>query len=358
MITLSTTDARRFLVNHLGLARPMRSVGDVLTRLRCIQLDPLDVIGTNADLVVMARVERAQRGDVWRRLFPRRAFEHFAKERCILPASAFPQYRERGHEAQAPWWRHHERAERLPPQLISAVLEEIREHGPVSARQLTDHGSVVPIDWGGWGGTGKATTMALEILWTLCDVVVSGRRGNGAKLYDIPSRALGEEIASAKPEEPFERWALRERVIAAGLLARASGPTWCILDGVRESGVIEEMISDGTLIEVQIEGSPRRYLATPAFLAQKRITFDDRVRVLGPLDPLMWDRNLVRHIFGFDYVWEVYKPAKQRKWGWYVCPLLHRDRLIGRVDAQTRKVWLEPGVDRKMAARVRISAHP
>jgi hypothetical protein len=99
---------------------------------------------------------------------------------------------------------------------------------------------------------------------------------------------------------------------------------------------------------VQIEGSSRRYLASREFLDQKSIRFDDRVRILGPLDPLLWDRNLVRHAFGFDYVWEVYKPAKDRIWGWYVCPLLHRDRLIGRIDAhvergvlKVRKLWLE-----------------
>src|SRR5438128_7982692 len=99
MITISKDEARKRLVSHLGLARNMRSARDVLERLRAIQLDPLDVIGTNADLVVMARVSKAARGDVWRELFPRHAFEHFFKERCVLPASSFPLYRERGHAA-------------------------------------------------------------------------------------------------------------------------------------------------------------------------------------------------------------------------------------------------------------------
>src|SRR5688572_708351 len=148
----------------------MKSARDVLARLRCIQLDPLDVIGTNADLVVMARVNGACRGDVWPQLFPRYAFEHFAKERCILPADSFPYYRKQGHGAQTHWWRHSEREERVPKKLVDAVLAEVRERGPVSARDLTDHGTVTPIDWSGWMGTKKATTMALEILWTRCDV--------------------------------------------------------------------------------------------------------------------------------------------------------------------------------------------
>jgi uncharacterized protein YcaQ len=80
------------------------------------------------------------------------------------------------------------------------------------------------------------------------------------------------------------------------------------------------------------------------------------MRILGPLDPLLWDRALVKHVFGFDYVWEVYKPAAQRRWGWYVCPLLHRGRLVGRIDARfaahdgtgvlrVDRRWVEDGVE-------------
>jgi uncharacterized protein YcaQ len=347
-VILSRADARRRLVVHLGLARPAgrgaRGVRTVLERLRCIQLDPLDAIGTNADLVVMARVDDVARGDVWRCLFPKHAFEHFAKERCILPADAFPYYREQGHGAQTHWWRHGEREQRVAPELVASVLEEIRERGPVTARDLTDHGSVDPIDWSGWTGTAKATSMALEILWTRCDIVVAGRTESGAKVYDVPERALDQ---SSSRRLPFHRWALRERVRAAGLLTRAGGSMWSMLSGVRTSPLVDEMIEAGELVEVSIEDSARRYLAVPELL-KARGTHDDRVRILGPLDPLLWDRDLVRHVFDFDYVWEVYKPAPQRRWGWYVCPLLQRDALIGRIDARieknalvVKKMWLE-----------------
>ena len=347
MITLPPAKARRLLVAHLGLARTLgrgvRGTRAVLERLRCIQLDPLDVIGTNADLVVMARTEDVRRGDVWRHLFPRHAFEHFAKERCILPAAAFPYYRDHGHAVQTPWWRHGERETRVPPAQVQAVLDEVRERGPITASELKDHGVVEPMDWSGWKSTAKATSLALEILWTRCDIVVAGRTESGAKIYAAP------KFAEARKEDAFDRWAVRERVRAAGLLARAGGAHWSTLSKARTSGVVDAMLDAGELLEVQIEGFSRPYLAVPSFLEAKRIRFDDRVRILGPLDPLLWDRKLVQHVFDFDYVWEVYKPAAQRKWGWYVCPLLHRDRLIGRIDAQTRKLWLEKncGVDRK-----------
>lgn len=357
-VSISRTEARRLLISHLGLdriaGRGARGTRAVLERLRCIQLDPLDAIGTNADLVVMARVDGVCRGHVWRHLFPRHAFEHFAKERCILPASSFPRYRRQGHLAQTPWWRHGEREERIPPHVLRAVLDEIREKGPITAAQLTDHGTVEPMNWSGWKSTAKASTMALDILWTLCDIVVAGRTESGAKLYDIPERALGK---FEDAEGDFSRWAVLERAQAAGLLTRAGGAMWSMLSPVRTSPLIREMIEAGELIEVAIEDSPRRYLAIPSFFDKRRVTYDDRVRILGPLDPLIWDRELVRHIFDFEYVWEVYKPAKQRRWGWYVCPLLHRDRLIGRIEARVEretmvvsKIWMEEG-----AADVEIS---
>ena len=358
MTSLTPAEVRNRMVVHLGLARwegrGKRAALKVLERLRCIQLDPLDVIGTNADLVMMARVDGAPRGAVWQHLFPHHAFEHFAKERCILPADAFPYYREHGHAAQTHWWRHSERQQRVAPALVAAVLAEIQERGPVTAKDLTDHGAVKPMDWSGWTGTTKATTMALEILWTLCDIVVCGRTESGAKVYDIPERSLGA-IAKAKPRESFDRWALRERVTAAGLLSRAGNATWSMLGPVRTSPLLDEMVQEGDLVDVTIEGTSRRYLATPAFLKRRSVRYDDEVRILGPLDPLLWDRDLVRIAFGFDYVWEVYKPAHQRKWGWYVCPLLHRDQLVGRVDARiegqrlvVRKLWIEADVDESM----------
>lgn len=352
-VTLTRDEARRRMIAHHGLARPLgrgaKGTRAVLERLRCIQLDPLDVIGSNADLVVMARTDGVARGDVWKHLFPELAFEHFAKERCILPREAFPYYRQQGHGAQTQWWRHDEREQRVPPKLVRAVLEEIRERAPISARDITDHGSVDPIDWSGWKGTAKATSMALEILWTRCDVVVAGRTESGVKIYDVPEHHMPMHDA---PDD-FARWALRERAHAAGLLTRASGAMWSMLSNLRTSPLIDEMIERGELIDVAIEETNRRYLAVPAFL-KARAQPDDRVRILGPLDPILWDRALVSHIFDFDYVWEVYKPAPQRKWGWYVCPLLHGGRFIGRLDARiegnalvVKKLWMEtPDADR------------
>ncbi|MBO6936701.1 MAG: winged helix DNA-binding domain-containing protein [Deltaproteobacteria bacterium] len=331
------------LAHHHLDRRVDTSVPELLDLLGCIQLDPLDPLGTNADLVVMARLPDVAHGDVYREVYAN-AFEHFAKVRCILPASAFPQYRSRFVEAE--WWRTQTRKKKVPAALVDEVEAEVRERGPLTAAELTDHGRVVPLDWSGWKGTAKATSMALEILWAQCRVVVAGRRGR-AKLYDVPERALSA-VASVDPTEPFERWALRHRAECAGLLPRRSGPWWSTLNEVRKSGWVDAMLEAGELLEVSVEGVRGPYLTTPSFLERELTEPDDELRILGPLDALLWDRQLVEAVFGFEYLWEVYKPEAQRRWGWYVVPLLHRGQLVGRLEGRAKdgtltidRIWSE-----------------
>ncbi len=347
MVIVSAAEARRRMLSHHRLDRRVDvTIPALLDELDCIQLDPLDPLGTNADLVVMARLPDAAHGDVYREIYAN-AFEHFAKVRCLLPARAFPYYRAKSVEAE--WWRTKSRKRKVPASLVDEVEAEVRERGPVTAAELEDRGRVVPLSWHGWKSTTKATSMALEILWTQCRLVVAGRRGR-AKLYDVPERAL-PEVAAAEPAEPFERWALRHRAHAAGLLPRRDGPWWSALGAVRKSPLVEAMIAEGELLEVAVEGVTGAYLTTPAFLEREPGEPDDELRILGPLDALLWDRRLVEGIFGFEYLWEVYKPAPKRRWGWYVVPLLHRGRLVGRLEGRAKgealtvdNVWEEhPG---------------
>jgi uncharacterized protein YcaQ len=370
-ILLSPAEARAWLVGHHALAAPAfppgaEGVRALLARLRCIQLDPLDPLGTNADLVALARVDGIAKGDVYRHLLPGHAFEHFAKERCLLPASAFPWYRDEL-AVEPVWWSHHERLRRLPAGVVEAVVAEVRTRGPLGADELSDHGSVEPLDWSGWRGTPRAAKMALEVLQTRCEVVVAGR-GPGGKRYDMPERALPAVWRTrvhpprSGPEariRAFRRWATLERVEAAGLLSLAGVATWSTLEPARRAGVPEELLASGEVEEVRVDGSPRTYLAPRGFRERRHPAPDGRVRLLGPLDPLLWDRALVRAAFCFDYVWEVYRPPPLRRFGWYVCPLLHGDRLVGRLDGaardgalRIRALWVEPGAELDRAAVV------
>ncbi|MEM1416693.1 MAG: crosslink repair DNA glycosylase YcaQ family protein [Myxococcota bacterium] len=307
----------------------------LLAERRAIQLDPLDPIGTNPDLVAMARL-RLRRGDLFRHVYagrPKGAFEHFAKERCLLPRSAFPAYRAQA--VETPWWRLKQRKEKVTPALLDAVEAEIRERGPLGSRDLSDHGQVAPVDWSGWKSTSKAASMALSVLWTQCRVVVAGRR-RGGKVFDLPERALGELPAF---EGEFARWALGERVEAAGLLGKNQGPCWSMLAAARKTDLAETEVKAGRLEAVHV--GRRRYYAPAGFLDRSfREDDDGAMRLLGPLDPLLWDRRLVFDAFGFEYLWEVYKPAAKRRWDWYVMPLLHEGRLVGRLSARREDATL------------------
>ncbi len=347
---MSPADARRYLVGQCGLATMAHPPGGagaraLLAARRCIQIDPIDRIGANADLVAFARVDGLARGDVHHHV-EGQAFEHFAKMRCLLPARLFPAYRARAR--RRPDWLVGTRERRLPGPALDAVLSEIAAHGPRTPGQMSDHGAVRPVDWGQWKGTRKASTMALRVLAMRCRLVVRGRRG-GSHLYDLPERSLPPE-ALEEPSDAVHDAELADRVEAAGLLPEVAGPWWAGLEETRKDGTIDRLLGRGVLERVQIDGHHRTYLAPGGFRERVFPAMDGRMRILGPLDPLMWSRELVEHIFGFEYRWEVYKPAADRRWGYYVCPLLHRGELVGRfegrwIDGELRILgqWREPG---------------
>lgn len=334
MIRLTPDEARRYMVGQCGLAATVHPPGRagvraLLAARRCIQLDPIDRIGTNADLVAMARVDGLAKGDVHHHL-EGRAFEHFAKMRCLLPARLFPTYRARA--AARPEWLVGARARRLPDGALERVRAEVAERGPLTPAGMGDHGRVRSIDWGQWKGTGKASTMALRVLAIRCRLVVRGRR-RGSHLYDLPERALPVGALSAPPPVSSEA-ELIDRVEAAGLLPEVSGPWWAAVKHTRTDGTVDRLLGIGALERVAVDGGRRTYLAPGGFRDRAFPQPDDRMRILGPLDPLLWYRPLVEHAFGFEYLWEVYKPAAQRRWGYYVCPLLHRGRLVGRFEGR------------------------
>lgn len=336
----SRTEAAYHLIGNAGLyqrrAADRDSTRSVLAERRCIQLDPLDRIGTNADLVAMARLNGMQRGQIFDHLYPHGAFEHFAKERCFLPASAFPAYRDQAQ--RTPEWRSTARQRKISADMRADVLAEITARGPLSGADLTDRGRIEPVNWHGWKSTSKAATMALEVLWLRCEVVTVARQGR-KRIFDIPSRALPAVFDQPGPVDFFE-WALLERVAAIGLMPRNDGPWWSMLGKVRMT-LPDALIDTGKLVEVHIENERARYLALPDLRERHYPADDGQMRILGPLDPMLWSRPLIKTVFDFEYVWEVYKPADKRQYGYYVCPLLHRGRLVGRFEGRATTDGIE-----------------
>ena len=333
---LSVERARRLLLASVGPRATGLDATALLDAMRMIQVDPIDRIGTNPDLVAFARTD-LPKGAV----YDAAGFEHVAKEWCLLPPDAFPAYRDQAR--RTPTWRHTKAMLGLGEDVLAAVEAELAERGPCTSLELTDHGDL-PAAEHPWANR-KVGTLALKVLALRCRAVVVGRR-RGARVYDLPSRALGAWADAAGPTS-FAAWAIPERVRAAGLLSLGAGPWWGVLKEARRDGSVGGLLEAGVLREVGVAGLRGRWLIEPEAL-ERTWEDDGRMRLLGPLDPLLWHRGLVEHLFGFRYVWEIYKPAEKREWGYYVVPLLHRGALVGRLEARVTegrltvdRVWRE-----------------
>ena len=121
-----------------------------------------------------------------------------------------------------------------------------------------------------------------------------------------------------------------------------------MLRDTRTSDLPDALIAEGLLEEVTIEGFRRPYLARAGFRDRRPAALDGRMRILAPLDPLLWDRARVRRLFGFDQVLEIFKPAAERRYGYYCLPVLAGERLVARYDLKA---------DRKNGALRVLSCH-
>ena len=364
-ILVSAAAARRFLtVRHL--LAPARSqeagldgVRAVFERLGSIQFDPLAVAGRNHDLVLHARV--CDYDSAWTNelLYGRRElFEAYNKGLSLLPTSELPWHRHtwdkfRDRHEGAAFARHEETVEQ--------VLERIREDGPLCS---LDFERKPAVDWY-WGPTGEVRAV-LEALSEAGIIGLARREGN-RRYYDLIERLYPVELLSEERDDREQRrHRLLSRYRAHGLLGAGGqselwygiGPARARADDppgtVTRTELRAELVATGELVPVEVEGVRGVRYVLGAELGALREAEDAVGRgarleaasavFLAPLDPLAWDRNLMRSLFDFDYVWEVYVPARKRRWGYYVLPLLWGDRLVGRI---------EPRIDRA-AGTIRI----
>jgi len=353
-IRIDQATARRFLVDrHLlapprALPRAEASVRSVVHRLGSLQFDPLDVTGRNHDLVLAARIDGYRRPWTEALLYRDRwLYEAYNKGLSLLPTTELPFYRIGWDTERA---NHDATTFRIHADLVDELLDRIRRDGPLTAG---DVGPRAAIDWY-W----RPTNQVRAILEALAESGLLGlrRRDGNRRVYDLTERLFPPEILAARAtEEEQRRHLLLSRYRAHGLLGVRGGQSE-IWIGTGPAATRDEhrdaLVADGVLVPVEVDGIRGIRL----MLADERSILDTAIRTtseardaaagpsgvafLAPLDPLVWDRGLLRSLFGFDYVWEVYVPAARRRWGYYVLPILYGDRLIGRI---------EPRMDRRTA---------
>jgi uncharacterized protein YcaQ len=199
----------------------------------------------------------------------------------------------------------------------------------------------------------------MEALFVTGRLGIARREGN-RRYYDLIERLVPAKLlARRETEEEATRHRLLSRYRGVGLLG--SQPQAEIILGTgkapERTRITAGLVEDGTLVPVAVEGmrQPRYLLAEERPILEVTASHSRRrpqVTFMAPLDPLIWDRRLLRDLFGFDYVWEVYVPAAKRKHGYYVLPILFGDRLVGRIEPRLDRktgllyilgVWFESG---------------
>ena len=226
------------------------------------------------------------------------------------------------------------------------------------------------IHWSGnWGGKSNAARAALEQLYSTGELIIHHKKG-ARKFYDLAEKCLPRTLLAAPdpfPEDAaHQRWRMLRRIGAVGLMWNRPSDAWLGIPGLKadqRKDAFRKLMEEGKLCEVSVEGMREMLycLAEDVFLLeevrQERVPGGKRCELLAPLDCLLWDRRLIRELFGFEYTWEIYTPQPKRKYGFYVLPLLYGDSFAGRVEAVAggdrcllvKHIWLEEGVRRTKA---------
>jgi uncharacterized protein YcaQ len=365
-VKVAAEAARRFLVTRHLLA-PARSleggpdaVREYFGRFGSIQFDPIPVAGRSHDLVLHARV--AGYDPAWCDLLyeRREIFEAHNKGLSLVATSEYPWFR-------TTLYRDPPRVLAENSEVAERVLERIRVEGPLSALDF-ERARGAEVDW--FGIPTNVVRAVLEA-YAVTGVLGLARRDGNRRYYDLLERLVTQDVLEREvPLKDQLRHRLLSRYRVHGLLGVSSGGD--VFGGIgsakadpygRHPGrtaLREELIEDGELVPVEVEGmrGKRFVLREEVELLAAPPEPPTSVALLSPFDPLVWDRGLLGSLFDFDYVWELFFPPAKRRFGWYVLPILFRDRFVGRIEpkidraagcVQVLGLWWEEGFEPRRA---------
>jgi hypothetical protein len=331
--TVTPTALRRIVIAAQGYtarsrAGTKREVEEAIRRLSCVQLDSITAVARSHRIALGSRVGDYPRETVSRLLGQGRIFEYWAHEACLIPIEEWPLFRAR-------MTRHHPwrgDVTRQHPELTKEVLAALRERGPLASRDFEGKGGGGMWNW-------KPAKMVLEALWNSGEIVIAGRVSGFQRLYDLAERVIPKDLLEAPVPEAARRD--RELVLRAirarGALTEAGiVEHWRFKGGVaRVRPHVDALVAEGLVERVAVEDALADVLVPAGTdLDPPRPT---AAALLSPFDNLLWDRPFARRVLAFDHVIEVYKPAPQRQFGYYVLPFLWRDRVVGRADLKSER---------------------
>jgi uncharacterized protein YcaQ len=309
---LTKEQARRIAVRAqlLDAPRPTELV-TVVQRLTLLQIDPTAAVAPSADLVAWSRL-----GSTYEPAHLKQAVEEdrtlFELDALVRPMSDLGLYLagaadRPSYESTRAWLRDNDRCRQ-------DILELLASSGPLTSRDIPDT-CVVPWKSSGWTNNRNVTQM-LEILMMRGEIAIAGRVGR-ERLWDLPERVYPADLAVPSVEEA-ERAKDERRLASLGIARQKARATPMEPIHVGEAG--EPAVVEGVKGEWRVD---------PAYLTDD---FEGRTALLSPFDRLVHDRARAKELFGFEYTLEMYKPAAQRRWGYFALPILHEDRLVGKAD--------------------------
>lgn len=373
---LTIEEARAVMLAAQGLLDPPSAPptrADVLAmieRLGVVQIDTINVARRSQYLVLWSRLGAYDESFFDSLLYPDRAiFEYWCHAASILPMSDYSMYRAMMVDAERLLYDDYRNWANEHPEIVATTIHAIRDRGPLASADFerpNDGRRAQPWDWYGL----KETRVALEVLWTLGDLMVHSRRG-GQKVYDLRERVEAEVFGAGMnghitPQEERLAVLTQRTVEAMGVVL----PSWLfdyfrmvwprsVTRGgrARAQHLLEAQVALGYVVRADIEG-----IREPAYLSRSRLADVERLRAgmrpertvfLSPFDSLIWDRARARTLFDYEVVFEAYVVPEKRRYGYYSLAILHQGRLVGRLDPKmdrgtgtllVRALYLEPGV--------------
>lgn len=369
VLVISEQTARRYILGRQGLWpgrrwRGKEGVAQAIRQVEKVQVDTVAAVARNHELVLWSRVADYHPSQLDELFYRERRLFDWGGVLFIYPMEDMPYLRTLmlGRRSSERWRRHIERFS----EAIELVRRELRERGPLGNRDLEGGKRIV-----GAYRSEKETGQALYCMWQLGELMSHSRRSFD-RIYDFTDNILGTDRHGPTPPVSLEPLTIPEEEIRAtekylalkamrdvGLgtysewYRRSFAPILEPQNRAASRATFDGLVADGLVDRVAVRGRkesyylPREAMPLLAAIEAGQIpqewqpsgsTTLQEANFLAPLDNAIWDRARTKALFGFEYIWEVYKPAHQRRYGYYTMPILYGDRLVGR---------LNPKLDRK-----------
>ncbi|GAA2473399.1 winged helix-turn-helix domain-containing protein [Winogradskya humida] len=357
--SLSVAQARRITLAAQGFtdrapggATDLRHLRRVLRRLHLIQMDSVNVLQRAHYMPLYSRLGPYDPALLERAAYrnPRELFEFWGHEASLITVDLQPLFRWRMARAKDYAWGNMVRIATQQPELVARVLGEVRDRGPITAAEI-EHD--VPRAKDNWGWNWSVVKQALEWLFYSGEITAATRTTSFARSYDLTERVLPRKILDTPTPSPQDAFRALVELAARSLGVAAEGELrdYFRLPVLGFKQAVAELVEDKVLLPVTVKGwKASTYLHHEAKLPRRV----QAATLVSPFDPLIWERARTERLFDMNYRIEIYVPAAQRLYGYYVLPFLLGDTFAARLDLKADRkagvlqipaAWQEPTAD-------------